>query len=355
MHAWRKPSLIALCLGLLAAGCNQEQPSIRAGAATGGSAAGKAGGGNLDSGADATGTSSSKASPGKGGTSGKGSKATEKEEGVTSDDETTNADTTSGDAPVDAGTAATEPAVIDYPLLTMRGNGSTKCDDSLATTTQVETQASATELRVTRAALEIQCYEGGFLGIGACDQEEFNQKVRGEALGETVYSRATAEEAKAAKGAGVAIESFLVFATRVVTHKGLVFVFDKPVPIFPWPSSLSKFETLAKGPLTYTASFSGAGTGTISIQVEKVSVSGDVFTVRLTSTINGGTNHVDYDKFPIPRQATYDVDTKNKDIRKMVSIDWFTDKRCPQDGAVDMTYRLCRKATSAKSEDFPCP
>ncbi len=353
MHAWRKSRLIALCLGLMVPGCNQEQPSIRAGAPIAGAAGGSSG--NSEGGADATGTSPGKSS---GNSSGKGSKAsdkTEKEGGLTSDDETASSDAQSGEAPEDSGVTPPGPVVIDYPLLTMRGNGTTKCDDSLATTTQVETQASATELRVNRAALDIQCYEGGFLGIGACDQDEFNEKVRSEALGTTVYTRVTSEEAKAAKAAGVPIESFLVFAPRVATHKGLVYVFDKPVPIFPWPSSLTKFETLAKAPLTYTANFSGAGNGSISIQIEKVSVSGDIFTVRLTSTINGGTTRADYDKFPIPRQATYDVDTKNKDIRKMVSVDWFTDKKCPQAGAVDMTYRLCRKATRAKTEDFPCP
>lgn len=252
-----------------------------------------------------------------------------------------------------AGEPHLEEKAIDFPVLTLNGTGSTNCGQNLKTDTQIVSKLSQTELRVERARIHMDCYTKNFweklnpFGDEGCSQPTWDEKIFADARGATVYTRYTALDASGVKPVGWAI-----MASGITSNKGDQYRFDKPIPVFPMPAAIARYRELDQ-PQTFTTNVSGARIMQATLVVQKMGVSGDEISIRYTLTLNGADNHADYDKFPMPKQSDFVVNTKTLDIRRMVTKDWFTDKYCENSGEAYLSYELCRKQTAKKTEDFP--
>ena len=245
---------------------------------------------------------------------------------------------------------------IEYPSLALNGTGQVVCKDSLASTTKIVTTMSATQLAVQRTAIDVQCYEGGFLGIGSCDKQAFMQQVQSQAIGTTTYDRPTAAAMRGFRNAGKDLPDYAIYADKITASSGATYVFDSPLPIFPFPHSAASYKALEEKSAVFTAQMSGAKTGQVQVVVSLQGAAGDQVKMTIEVTLNGGDmNHTTYDKFPMPKSATYTIDTLKHDLLGMQSSDWFDDSHCSNNGVVNMNYGLCTKTTGGKVENYACP
>lgn len=250
---------------------------------------------------------------------------------------------------------ATEPAGIEFPVLGMRAKGKTFCKEELATDSTIETRLSDSNLELERIAVRVQCYkQSGPFGTGACKQNEFDQKINNESLGKTVFTRATKAELNAMKSEGTRPPSYAILATKAITHKGLEYEFSRPLPIFPWPAALSRYEEIDGKEQKFTAEVTGEKNVSVEVAIKMIDNTETTATLQFTTTINSSEERSLYDKFPIPRTALYTVHTGTKDVRQIETTDWFFDEECPHNGQVSLNYKLCSKTKSGKEETFPC-
>jgi hypothetical protein len=246
-----------------------------------------------------------------------------------------------------------------FPRLELAGTGKTKCKEDLATTTRIATEMTAAEMTVTRTDAHVACWRDNewldiLLGVGGCDQAELDAKVRADVLGTSRYRRATKEERQAMRASGTTPPPYAVLAMGVTSHKGVAWQFDKPLPVFPWPAPLARYTDLDQGPQTFRATAVGPKTVTLAVKVEKVETTGTLVKLRFTTSINNDVDRNAFHDFPMPRTATYQIDTTTRDVRAIDSTDWFTDQACQGSGVVQMTYRLCKKTVNGQTQDFGC-
>lgn len=259
--------------------------------------------------------------------------------------------------PVEDEEVELDPAL--FPSLELAGSGVTKCKEDLRTTTRIASQLSATELTVARTDARVACWRDNewidiLLGIRGCDQAELDAKVRADVLGATRYRRATTDERQRLRDAGTKPPAYAVLAMGVTSHKGVAWQFDRPLPVFPWPAPATRYADLDAGPQTFNATAVGPKTIALSIKVEKVETLGTLVKLRFTTSINNDVDRAAFDNFPIPRTATYQIDTVTRDIRAIDAVDWFTDQACRGSGQIEMTYKLCKKTVNGQVQDFGC-
>jgi hypothetical protein len=249
----------------------------------------------------------------------------------------------------------TETAAIDFPLLGMRASGTTFCKEALPTNSTIETKLSDTKLDLKRVAVRVQCYkQSGPFGSGACNQGEFDQKINSESLGTTTFTRATKDELNAMKSDGKKAPSYAILATKVVNHRGQQYEFSRPLPVFPWPAALSRYEEIDGKEQKFSAEVTGEKNVSVEVAITMIDNTDSTATLEFVMTINGSEERSLYDKFPLPRRAVYTVSTEAKDIRQIETTDWFFDKECEHNGQVSLNYKLCSKTKSGKEETFPC-
>jgi hypothetical protein len=266
--------------------------------------------------------------------------------------------TTTGAAATTGGDVPAQPLVEpEKPALTFNGTGFTKCEDqNLRTDTQVLSKLTNTELTIERLNVHVQCYESGFFASAfghACDDAEFNAQIMAGAKGVTTYNRFTNEDAKATGGK---VPIWAIMAKSVRNTRGEVYVFDKPIPVFPLPGAVSRYKELDQ-PQVFNANVSGPTNASVQMTVTKTGVEGDVVKLHFALVLNGNpSDPALYDKFPIPHEADFDVRTANVDLRGMHTLDLFVDdKGCENGGRVEIDYQLCRKQTSTNVEDTHMP
>lgn len=249
-----------------------------------------------------------------------------------------------------------DPIAIEFPVLGMSAKGTTFCKEALGTSSTIETKLFEEKLELKRVAVRVDCYkQSGPFGSGACNQSDFDQKINGESLGTTVFTRATKKQLDQMKeNGGIKAPSYAILATKAQTHKGLQYEFSSPLPIFPWPASKARYEAIDGVEQEFSADVTGEKNVSVKMSVKMIDSTDTTATLQFTLTINGSEERSLYDKFPIPRTAVYTVNTETKDVRTIESTDWFYDKECPQNGQASLTYKLCSKTKNSKTENFPC-
>jgi hypothetical protein len=255
-----------------------------------------------------------------------------------------------------AGAAGDTPSgPIDYPAMDFLGRGVATCKgDNYPTTAQVATTVDDNKLDINLYAASLQADKDKA-------EDEANKKLR-ENTGITSYTRITAAERDAFKAQGVKFGSYAIFAKSVVKQRqGQSFAFDKPLPVYPLPASAGPFETLrGEGVVSWSAHVTGSFTFDVTVTLQVLSVNGDNVMVKLQTNIAqdqpGAANHRSlYEVFPIPREATYTLNIRERDVRRMDQISWFNGQECDnKPEQVSMTYNLCKKTSQTKNEQFPC-
>lgn len=249
----------------------------------------------------------------------------------------------------------TELVALGFPVLGMTAKGTTFCKEALGTASSIETKLSEESLELKRVAVRVDCYkQSGPFGSGACNQTEFDQKINSESLGTTVFTRATKKQLDQMKENGTKAPAYAIMATKAQTHKGLQYEFSSPLPIFPWPAAKARYEPIDGIEQEFSAEVTGEKNVSVKMTVKMIDSTSTTATLQFQLTINGSEERSLYDKFPIPRMAVYTINTETKDVRTIVSTDWFYDKECPVNGQASLTYKLCKKTKNNKTENFPC-
>lgn len=243
---------------------------------------------------------------------------------------------------------------IEYPNMDFLGRGVTTCKgENLPTRVQFFSKLYAEKL-------ELNMYEASIKADKGKAEKEANQKIS-QNTGVTRFDRPTKAETTKFKEAGVKFASYAIYATKVTKERqGQTYEFDKPLPVFPWPAPASRYKELEKGPQSWTASVTGADSFTVTVTVSLVSLDGDEAQIKLETEIaedqpENSDHRARYEAFPIPREATYTVNGKTRDVRMIENINWFRGDECKsRPEQISMTYNLCRKSTSEKDEQFTC-
>jgi len=243
---------------------------------------------------------------------------------------------------------------VEYPNMDFLGNGITTCkSDSLPTTVQFFSKLHTEKL-------ELNMYQASLKANKGKAEDQANKKIA-ESTGITTFARPSKVEQTKYVGDGFKWASYAIFAKSVTKERqGQTFHFSKPLPVFPWPAPASRFSDLVNGPKSWTANVTGADTFTVTVTLSLDGVSGDEVRFKLQTEIHedqpGNPNHrARYEMFPIPRMAIYTVNGVDRDVKKIENVNWFKGDQCNgRPEAITMTYKICRKSTSAKTEQFPC-
>lgn len=277
------------------------------------------------------------------------------EEGVELDEEENSIDLAGFDTPGSVEDNGDGGAPIEYPNMDFLGNGITTCKgDSLPTKVQFFSKLHQDKLELNMYAASIKADKGKA-------EDKANQKIN-QNTGITRFDRPSKEETSKLKSDGFKFASYAIFSKSVTKERqGQTYNFDKPLPVFPWPAPVSRYEELEKsGPQSWTASVTGADNFSVTVTLSVVSISGDEAKLKLQTEIHedqpGDPNHrARYEAFPIPREAVYTVNGTARDVRMIENVNWFKGDECKgRPEQITMTYKMCRKSTSSKDEQFPC-
>lgn len=240
---------------------------------------------------------------------------------------------------------------VEYPTLDFKGKGVVTCKGkSYPLMAQVTSAIDAQKLDLNVYSAHISADSGKV-------EKKANEKIS-QSLGGTTYARVGKAERDALKGQGFDYAAYAVFAKSVTKARtGQVFTFDKPLPVFPWPAPAAKYDELVKaGSKTWTANVSGAFSSPITITVQRVSGGGDEQVVKFTMTLAADKGSELYEIFPIPKEATFTVNSKAQLVSRIDQTSLFLgDENCKGGReSVHMDYRLCKRTTRSKTEPFSC-
>lgn len=237
---------------------------------------------------------------------------------------------------------------IVFPAFEFDGRGVATCKGDTHPSTAGVTTA------LNEDTLDINMFRAR-VDVGSKGQEDADKEMQ-KSLGLTFYKRVTRDEMQGFKEDGFKNAGYSIFALSVdKTSKQQQFFFDKPLPVYPWPAPNSRFSPLDNGSASWTANVTGHRQFTATITISKEAETDDSVTLKYALLIHEDTNRVIYEDFPIPREAIYTINTKDRDVRQIVSTSWFNGEKCdnrPEE--VRMTYKLCKKTTGDKVEDIPC-
>ena len=243
---------------------------------------------------------------------------------------------------------------VEYPNMDFLGNGITTCKgDSMPTKVQFFSKLHTDKL-------ELNMYHASIKANKGKAEEKANKKIS-ESTGVTVFQRPTKDEKNEYIKDGFKWASYAIFAKSVTKERqGQTYEFSKPLPVFPWPGPPSRYDDLKDGPKSWTANVTGADTFTVTVTLSLDGESGDETRFKLQTEIHedqpGNPDHrARYEKFPIPREAIYTVNGADRDVKMIQNTSWFNGAECKnKPESVTVTYKLCRKTTSNKDDQFPC-
>lgn len=246
-------------------------------------------------------------------------------------------------------------SAIEYPNMDFLGNGITTCkSDTYPTKVQFFSKLFPDKL-------ELNMYQASIKADKGKAEDQANQEIM-KNTGITRYVRPSKVEKVKATARGVKFATYAIFAKSVSKeNQGTTFNFSEPLPVFPWPAPPSRYESLEKdGSQSWTAQITGSDTFTVTVTITYLGSTGDESRIKFQTEIAedqpGSPNYrARYEAFPMPREAIYTVNGKTRDVRQIESTNWFNGEQCGnRPEQVNVTYKMCRKSTSLKDEQFPC-
>ncbi len=270
--------------------------------------------------------------------------------------------------------------VVDYPRYGFRGNGYTtyKLKDKLAMKVDLETQLDEGQLSINTTAAKVECGDKN-----GCEQDDVDKKINATSLGANVYNRITKTEAKILKNADYKLPGYAIFSKSVRGKNGISFTFSKPLPVYPWPGSKSRYEELGLSAETWTVtvtadryvptagdlsieeaqedgtSLEKSGKVTkqfeVTVTVSKISSNGADLVLKIETTIPADKDRVLYEHFPLPRSSEYKIETDSNRITEVLATSWAHGDRSKEAEESVLTFKICTSKSKGETLDFPCP
>lgn len=277
------------------------------------------------------------------------------------------------------GDSTNGPAEVDYPQLGFRGNGYTtyKLKDKMVMKVDLETLLDEDQLSVNTTSAKVECGDKN-----GCEQDDVDKSVNATSLGANVYNRITKSEAKTLKNADYSLPAYAIFSKSVRGKNGISYTFSKPLPVYPWPGSKSRYEELGMSPeswtITATADRYVPTTGDISIQkaqdvgdsleksgkvlrqfdvtvtVSRISGTGADVILKIETTIPADKNRVLYEHFPLPRSSEYKIDTESNRITEVLTTSWSNGDKSKEAEESVLTFKICTSKLKGETKEFPC-
>lgn len=275
----------------------------------------------------------------------------------------------------------TEKEPADLPKLRFNGQGYTtyKLKDHLPLRQKIETDLDDRRLVLKTTEGRVECGD-----VDGCKQRELDEDVNPGLGGSQTYNRPTKSALDRLVKNGFTRATFAIFAKDARAKNGTYFTFDKPIPVYFWPVAVSRFEPLDDGAMTWTAHvtadrflstnpnlsadvvqrgdevFINSGQilkeFTANVSVTKVSRSGKTIVVRLDVDIPEDKNSgLVYKAFPLPKSATYTIDTDEQVILKVDSLSWGSGDKSKQREESQMNFSLCARISSDRTKTYSCP
>lgn len=269
--------------------------------------------------------------------------------------------------------------LVDYPQLGFRGNGYTtyKLKDKLAMKMDIETQLNDVQLSIETTSAKVECGDKS-----GCKQDEVDAKVKATSIGANIYGRITKNEIKKLKGESYQLPSYAIFSNKVRGKNGINFTFTKPIPVYPWPGSMSRYDDLNSSPGSWTTtvtadqyvpnssdltlqeaqdkgpSLEKSGKAIrqfdVTVTVSKVASSGENMTLKIETTIPADKKRALYEHFPLPRSSEYKINTESKQITEVLTTNWSNGDKSKEAEESVLTYKICTSKTKGETQDFPC-
>lgn len=272
-----------------------------------------------------------------------------------------------------------EIAAIVYPQLAFKGNGYTtyQLKDRLTMRMDIETNLDDDALTIDTKTAKVEC--GSKSG---CNQKDVDESVNSKSIGVNTYQRSSRTELKNLKSDGFNAAYFAIFAKSVRGKNGFNFTFEKPVPVYPWPAAISRYEELSSGAISWSAivtadryvslnpnisdsavqgsgeSFVKSGNAikqfNLTVAVSMQAAEGDLIKLTFDITIPEDKERMIYKYFPLPKTTIYTIDTAKKDIKAVHMVNWSNGDKSkdPEESVLD--YKLCSKTVSGEVKQFSC-
>jgi hypothetical protein len=246
-----------------------------------------------------------------------------------------------------------------YPALQFQildGSGSTATcreqgsDGTKKITATMDVTLSRKELKADLIAMRVH--------VGDDHQGEADGESN-KSLGPTIYTRPSKEELDKTKKKNDDwfFTTTAVFANKIEKKtKGHVFEMDPPIPVFGFPANGARYRDLEKRKTWNSKVTSNVhGNFDVTITLIKILERGDEVTLELTTNIPQDQNWEIYEDFPVPVKGTYVINTKEKDVRRIDSLNQFlsSSKNCKGNrDTVNAKWTLCRKEKDGEVETF---
>lgn len=248
---------------------------------------------------------------------------------------------------------AAPPPPIKYPSFDFNGKGAATCKGKVHTTfAKIASSINAEALSIDMYFADMQ------LSGKKKGQEEASKKIK-ESTGVSIYTRVPIDQIKALKAANFDYVGYAVFANQVVkTRQGQTFIFDKPLPVFPWPSLPSKYKDLVAAGNTkvWTANVNQVGVRQfpVSVAFTLLEASDTRVVVKFTVDIPD-TTYAIYEDFPMARESIYTINPKAQMVTRIDNTSLYFGNECDnRQESVKMAYLVCKRNTDGAIDDFPC-
>ena len=239
--------------------------------------------------------------------------------------------------PID-GSAAID--TTEFPKFKFSGSGQTSNDGKgYETTSVVVTELMSDSFVLDQLDANV---------ITPSKQEEATADIRANAVGKTVYKRATIEQRKSIVDANgkAANVNYVIFASGVTDVKGKQFAFSTPLPAFPYPGEKARYKDLLAGSVTWKSTVTGGGSVfDVRMTVSAVDVSANVVRINFITDIPSDTDGRLYEIFPPARTAEYTITTNDRRVSGMRQTYWFyadgNQYSSKKKETTEMGYNLC--------------
>jgi hypothetical protein len=270
---------------------------------------------------------------------------------------------------------------VDYPSLSFKGRGYTtyKNDDHLDMEMDTQTTTDPTSLVFNTARAKVHCGD-----LDGCRQDDVDKVVNDRSLGATRFTRVTKDQVRGALGDAAAEATVWgIFVSGVTSRAGVVFTASSPFPNYPWPKSEAVYASLTTA--TYSTVITAdryvsndhdvsadqldnptlAGiwegqnkarkTFNATITVSKAALGGGLVAVTFELNLPEDRDHNLYEQFPVPKRATYTIDTTAKNIIKADVTTYANGDKSREPEESRLTHALCSKTLRGQTQSFSCP
>lgn len=196
---------------------------------------------------------------------------------------------------------------VSYPLLSFTGQGRMNYSGKQYDLNQtISAQLSKTNLVINTMSFN-------------SSKGEVDKEVR-QKTGIDTFTRTTKAKLEELAKTGFQNESFIIFSSDVRKKDGRTITFSSPAPAFIVPAPKTRYDSLDKGTISFSANAVIDGVSIpLKFTVRKSSsfVSGDNYAVDVGMEVPSDVDGSYYEQIPIPRQATYIIDTVKKTVSSL--------------------------------------